>query len=442
MFIEGHNERVARVHQWFAPARFGLFYHWGLFTGGGNSAQAAWGAPLHFSSLSALESQAPPPEVLARHLVDTAVHIGARYITFTVVHSCGGWAVLYPSRVTGFIHVSTRDYVGAVLAEARQRGQKVILYLPGSMGHWDSEGGPWVGEGLRTPDGYAKGLTQLVQELVSRYGDHIAGFWLDGLDPLINDLPGLMHRLLPDAIVMVNNFTRFQVSDIDYSTTEFLSVAPDPLYNRPGGLSRPIDWLGGMMPPVKDFNEDIPTCNDWWHGAPPYNEEWIKPYAYRQGTGHYQQDPHFWIREMLCSLGTRGQWNYTMGLGPLLDGTVPVPFQPMIKAMHEFMSWAAESIYDTTGGEGSCLVPGFCNDGAFCAVTRSLKQPSIHYLHVTTAPSKEYVRVQTDFSKVRSVHHMRTGKSVRFTQTGALEITPENWEDVSIHGAAVFRVDF
>jgi hypothetical protein len=30
-----YQEREARVAQWYAPARFGLFCHWGLFTGGG-----------------------------------------------------------------------------------------------------------------------------------------------------------------------------------------------------------------------------------------------------------------------------------------------------------------------------------------------------------------------------------------------------------------------
>ena len=27
--------RKERVNQWFAPARLGIFYHWGFFTGGG-----------------------------------------------------------------------------------------------------------------------------------------------------------------------------------------------------------------------------------------------------------------------------------------------------------------------------------------------------------------------------------------------------------------------
>ena len=185
---------------------------------------------------------------------------------------------MYPTKVPGFIHVATRDYIGALLAEGARAGVKIILYMPGGMGHWDTKGGPWVGECLRTPEGYGAGLRALVREMAARYETQIGGFWLDGLDGQLGDLPALMHKLLPDAVVMVNNHTRFNFPKMDVSTIEFLAEKPDPLYNRPAGLLRPIDWIG-MMPPMKDFNEDIPTCNDWWHGALPYNDELCARYA-------------------------------------------------------------------------------------------------------------------------------------------------------------------
>ncbi|MDL5054441.1 hypothetical protein QQ056_12920 [Oscillatoria laete-virens NRMC-F 0139] len=442
MWINGHKERLHRVHQWFAPARFGLFYHWGLFTGGGNSAKAEWGAPLHIPSIQALEQSSPPPAILARNLVATALKVRAKYITFTVVHSCGGWAVVYPTKVPGFHHVTSLDYVGALLDEAQKHRVRVMLYLPGGMGHWDSDGGPWVAENLRTPAGYAEGLKKMAHELIDLYGSKISGFWLDGLDNLLSDLPSIMHQRLPDCIVCVNNFTRFQVPEMDYSTTEFLSNTPAPSYNRPSGLTKPIDWIEGMLPPLRDLNEDIPTCNDWWHGAPPYNQPWLREYAYRQGFNNYQHDRHFWIKEMVCSLGIRGQWNYTMGIGPMLDGTIPPAFMPMIEAMAEFMSWASPAIHDTTGGDRSPLAPGFCNDGAFCAVTQSLKNPAICHILVTEPPQKEHIRVQTNLMKVLSVHDLRTNQPMRFSQNSALEITPPDWSSIQRDGVSVFRVEF
>ena len=438
--ISGHDERINRVMRWFAPSRFGIFYHWGLFTGGGNSSNGSSAPVLCHASIPEFEAAVPAPEVVAGNLIATVRRVGARYITFTVVHSCDGWAVMYPTTVPGFLRATTRDYVGALLAEGARTGVKIILYMPGGMGHWDTQGGPWVGETLRTPEGYAAGLKALVEELVARYGAQIGGFWLDGLDPLLNDLPALMHRLLPEAVVLVNNRTRFNSPEVDVSTTEFLSHLPEPLYNRPGGLLKPIDWIDGMLPPMRDFNEDIPTCNEWWYGAPPFSWEFMLPFAYRQGKGNYQRDPLFFVREMLCSLGMRGQWNYAMGLGPLLDGTAPPEFAPMLSAMEAFMSWAGESIEGTTGGEGSGVVPGWCNDGAFCPVTVSRKNPAVHYLHVTEAPTTGVLRVQTNFRAVRRVEDLRTGQPVPFVQSGALEITPATWADVAMYGAAVFRV--
>jgi hypothetical protein len=45
---------------------------------------------------------------------------------------------------------------------------------------------------------------------------------------------------------------------VDASTTEFLSNMPEPLYNRPGGLLKPIDWIGGML------HADLMTAYEAW----------------------------------------------------------------------------------------------------------------------------------------------------------------------------------
>lgn len=191
---------------------------------------------LGHASIAEFEAATPTAELVARNLVATVRRVGARYITFTVVHSCDGWAVMYPTRVPGFIRATTRDYVGALLAEGTRTGVKIILYMPGGMGHWDTPGGPWVGENLRTPEGYADGLTALVRELVERYGAQIGGFWLDGLDEKLNELPVLLHRLLPEAVVLVNNRTRFNSPDVD------VSRAAGPLHPERGAGDHPVSW--------------------------------------------------------------------------------------------------------------------------------------------------------------------------------------------------------
>src|ERR1700677_4192784 len=78
-----YQERQERVSQWYAPARFGLFCHWGLFTGGGDSSTHA-PRRFRYNTGSEFEAAAKDPDLVASNLVATAQQMGARYITFTL----------------------------------------------------------------------------------------------------------------------------------------------------------------------------------------------------------------------------------------------------------------------------------------------------------------------------------------------------------------------
>src|ERR1700679_3948809 len=80
-----YQERQERVSQWYAPARFGLFCHWGLFTGGGDSSTDE-PHPFCYNTVAEFEAAAGDPDVMAGNLVATAKRMGARYITFTLLH--------------------------------------------------------------------------------------------------------------------------------------------------------------------------------------------------------------------------------------------------------------------------------------------------------------------------------------------------------------------
>ena len=55
-FTQEHLARRERVMKWYAPARLGLFYHWGLYTGGGcTHATPEYSAPLTYREPAALE---------------------------------------------------------------------------------------------------------------------------------------------------------------------------------------------------------------------------------------------------------------------------------------------------------------------------------------------------------------------------------------------------
>jgi len=427
-------EHRARVMRWYAPARVGLFYHWGLFTGGGGSGPKdwpAWNQPFTYPTVEAFESAAADPDAIARNMVETAVYVGARYLTLTAFHTSEHYCPLYPSTVDGFVERMTKDYLGAVLREGARRDIKVLLYFPSAAGMWARCGdGDWMTEPYLEQTQYRTLLEAFLRELHARYGDLIAGFWVDLLD-IETTATTLIRRLWPDAIILANTDTSFRMPEIDYCTTEVTTGPLDPPYNRPSALHKANPW--GALPPQKDYNEDIPTCNQWWHNSPFITEQ-----AMRESP--YAQDPTFLVKEMVSSLGQRGQWNYAHGLGPTIDGTPPPLFQPMLDNLHRVMAWAGEAIYRTTGGEGSPLQPGWSAGEAFFSVTVSLDDPDVLYVHVTNAPEHGPLCIQCAGRAIAAVTDLRTGTSLPFVNTGRLEIQSPEWNDVAEYGVKVLKI--
>lgn len=428
------TEHRQRVMAWYAPARFGLFYHWGQYTEGGCSAPAGWGdiwyKPFVYPTIEAFEAAADNPDAIARNMVDLATYVGARYIIYTTMHPDDHYALMYPSALDGFVAKTTKDYLGAFLRECRRQDIRPILYVPGSPQYWDCNDGQWIAEGYRDQDGYRVLLLQLVNELAERYGDLIAGFWFD-IHDRGSGASELARRLLPNALITVNCDTAFATPEVDICTSEVTTGPLDPPYNRPSALVQVNPW--GSMPPKRDFNEDIPTCNQWWHGSPFLTEEQML-------NSSYVQDPTFMVKEMVTSLGQRGQWNYAHGIGPTINGTPPAMFQPMLDNMHRFMAWASESIYHTTGGEGAPLQQGWTGGKGFFSITVSLDDPNVLYLHVTTAPSVDHLVVQHYGRPVRAVTDLRTGTELHFKYEGYLVITDLTWDDVANYGDKVLKV--
>ena len=122
--------RLGRLSGWYLPGRFGLFFHWGQFTGGGSAADDSR-EPLAFPTSEALDAAAPEPRQVARNMAAAAKDAGARYATLTVCHTCAGHTVLFPTERPEFLHRTRKDWVGAFLAECRAAGVMPMLYLPG-----------------------------------------------------------------------------------------------------------------------------------------------------------------------------------------------------------------------------------------------------------------------------------------------------------------------
>ncbi len=428
-----YQDRQERVSRWYAPARFGLFCHWGLFTGGGDSSTDD-PHPFRYNSIGEFEAAAADPDLIASNVVATAQRMGARYLTFTLLHSCDRYAVLFPAKTQGFKLKTTKDYIGALATRCQQQDIHLMLYLCGGPDHGFSKGGPWLEESLRSGKAYTAATKSLLDELAALHPGLISGFWIDG-DAA--DLPSYMRRHFPGCIVIHNNDGNFGWGDrgdpnIDYGTTEFTSGPASPEYSRPSGLIRTHkEW--NILPPRRDYNEDIPCVGAWWYQTPGLDVD-----GYRDSR--YAKFPTLIVKQMVSSLGQRREWNFAIGVGPMIDGKFAPSLEPMVESLHRFFAWAAESVYDTIGGEGSALNPGWWNNGAYGSVTVSLKDPKVLYVHVTTAPKSGELRVPNNGYKVASVIDLRTGAAVQFLDNGVLILRNQDWSDVGEYGDKVFKV--
>jgi hypothetical protein len=428
-----YQERQERVSRWYAPARFGLFCHWGLFTGGGDSSTSE-PHPFCYNTIAEFEAAAKEPDVIASNLVATAKRMGARYITFTLLHSCDRYTVMFPAKTPGFKMKASEDYIGALAARCQQEQIHLLLYLCGGSEHGFTTGGPWLDESLRDGKKYIEATKGLLDELAALHPGEISGFWIDGDS---SDLPKYMREHFPGCIVIHNNDGNFGWGNtgdpnMDYGTTEFLSGPASPEYSRPSGLIRTHkQW--NILPPRRDYNEDIPCAGAWWYQSAGPDED-----GYRDSP--YAKSPTLIVKQMVSSLGQRREWNFAIGVGPMIDGTFSPSLRPMVESLHSFFAWASESIYDTIGGEGSALNPGWWNNGAFGSVTVSLKDPKVLYVHVTTAPESDNLRVPNNGYKVASVVDLRTSHPIQFTDIGVLIIRNQDWSDVATFGDKVFKI--
>lgn len=423
-----NQARQDRVDQWYAPARLGVFYHWGLFTGGGDSSTDE-PHPFCYNAIEEFEAAAKDPEVIASNLVVTAKRMGARYITMTLLHSCDRYTVLFPTKTPGFKMKTTKDYIGALGARCRQENIRLMLYLCSGPEHGFTKGGPWLDDALHDQQKYLGATKALLDEVATRYPNEIAGFWIDGS---AYDLPEHMRHLFPECIIVHNNEEVFGNPNVDYGTTEFLSGTADPEYSRPTGLVRTHQrW--NLLPPRRDYNEDIPVVGAWWYQTTSPAED-----GYRNSP--YAKNPTLVVKQMVSSLGIRRQWNYALGVGPMIDGKFAPSLQPMVETLHSFLAWASDSIYDTVGGESSALIPGWWNDGAYGAVTVSRKDPKVLYVHVTTPPKSDKLEVPNCGYRIASVVDLHSGAAISFTDTGVLILYTKDWADVDTFGDRVFKV--
>src|SRR6185312_6593428 len=93
-----------------------LFLHWGMRT-----------SPSH-GSCSAWESAVTDGGWTADYWVEETKKLHASYMVLASFHSRLGYARAWPSKIPGSCSTK-RDFLGELIAAAKSRGLKVILYM-------------------------------------------------------------------------------------------------------------------------------------------------------------------------------------------------------------------------------------------------------------------------------------------------------------------------
>jgi hypothetical protein len=411
-------------------------------------------------TLDEFEKMAPTPEQLADRLVGVTKKVGAKYIIFTALHSTNRYTVQYPTELPHFLSKTKNDYIGAIIRKAHDNNIKFIPYISTVPGHYNSKGGPWFagmtgdGKSDENKKKHVEYMLALLNEMQVRYADigGIDGVWIDGSSKF-TDMVRMKEAVGENGIVIGNNLTRFPYPGSYMAALEGANADPEPLYNRPS--SHRVPRSDRFQPPLSDYCEDIPNIGNWF-----YQEK-----GHQSREDRYADNPTFWVKEMISSLGQRRKWNYATSIAPLHTGDIREKFQSSVYAMSRFMEWGSEAIYNTTGGEGAPLRQGWMNDGAFASITVSSVEDRTYYLCVTTAPDKNFRKrmkesknledipldvensdsrnmliIQHYWTEVESITDLRTGEPQPFIMDGSINLTDIDWSDVQEYGAKILKI--
>jgi alpha-L-fucosidase len=421
-------ERDSRMG-WWRDARFGVFVHWGLYSGlagtwdgkpvatsgGMEWIQQRVGADTDTYARRAIPLFKPAPR-FAREWAKLAKDAGARYVVFTTKHHDG--FALHDSRVSEFDagSVLQRDLVREIVEALRAEGLRIGFYHSVIDWHHDQyeyarsrqlphplKGRPYPND-PRDHRRYLDYLHGEVTELVSNYGPIDILWW----DYSAQDFQGdeawrafeLMSRVRARQPGILMNNRLFRIPEAGWKSmgTEGYAPSLDPKY---GDFITPEQHIPATGMPGVDW-ETCMTMNTTWG---------------------YSEHDHAWksdetLIRNLVDVASKGG-NYLLNIGPKGDGSVPPESVRSLRAIGAWMKTNGESIYGTRASRFADLPWG-----------RSTTKGATLYFHVFTWPADGRLAVPGLKTRVRTARLLSGGTlQTEITDTGLILRLPSRAPD-------------
>ncbi|GHU76366.1 hypothetical protein AGMMS49992_21900 [Clostridia bacterium] len=373
---------------WYQQARTALFIHWGIVTG-----NARWQEriPL-YRTPEDMERAAGAAGFSVEPWVRAATRLRASYITLATFHSCLGYLKTWRSDIPG-TPTTRRDILGELIAAAKPRGLRVILYITGDpANHAYFPGAPWIDEsvwpGITNPRVWQNEYCRaVIGEVIDRYSD-VAGFWFDGWNDAVicEDIFDFIHSRNPELLTIRNDFHSAPFPEEDVMSLECFGKRFDPPYDYPSAC-----WV---TPGGKECCYNIPALSDWFMT--------------------YESKPCDLAleRKRLTSIITNG-WVASIGLGPNIGGSFSAPIEAFLDDIGGYLSRNADALWNTTPG-GLPMAAG--DSHGYYTVSQDASAQNV-YIHLLDIPDGGILTLPGAGLDISAAVVLPDGTPIPFTAT-------------------------